>query len=222
MVELSSNNKERKKALGAFYTPQILSDLLAKLLMPLCEKTNNSLITALDPATGDGILLESFERIVKTHKKEINLIGIDIDNGAINSSKKRFEGSDSECVFINTDALYPLGNSTPSKGWDALVQKYIPNGIDLIVCNPPWGADISHYISLSHDFKTAIGQFDIYDLFIETIIGNLRQDGVYGIIVPDSIYCQEHKKVREILLTNTTIKGMVRSQTRVIMFCAPT
>ena len=72
MVELSSNNKERKKALGAFYTPQVLSDLLAKLLMPLCEKTNNSLITALDPATGDGILLESFERIVKTHKKEIN------------------------------------------------------------------------------------------------------------------------------------------------------
>ena len=210
MVDLSSNSKERKKALGAFYTPQVLSDLLAKLLVPLCEKKSDSLITALDPATGDGILLESFERIAKTQNNNINLIGIDIDKRAINSSKNRFEGSDSECVFVNTDALYPLGNSIPSKGWDVLIQKYIPNGIDLIVSNPPWGADISHYISLSHDFKTAIGQFDIYDLFIETIINNLRQYGVYGIIVPDSIYCQEHKKVREILLTNTTIKGIVR------------
>ncbi|MGI6863647.1 N-6 DNA methylase [Bacteroides sp. KG156] len=210
MVDLLSNSKERKKALGAFYTPQILSDLLAKLLVPLCENNNDSLISALDPATGDGILLESLERIAKTHKKDINLIGIDIDKRAIKKSKNRFEESDSECVFINTDALYPLGNSIPSKGWDVLIQKYIPNGIDLIVCNPPWGADISHYISLPHDFKTAIGQFDVYDLFIETIISNLRKDGVYGIIVPDSIYCQEHKKVREILLTNTTIKGIVR------------
>ena len=210
MIDLSSNSKERKKALGAFYTPQILSDLLAKLLVPLCKKIDDSLITALDPAAGDGILLESLEGRAKTQKKDIKLIGIDIDKGAINSSKNRFEGSDSECVFINTDALYPLGNSIPSNGWDVLIQKYIPNGIDLIVSNPPWGADISHYISLSHDFKTATGQFDIYDLFIETIIDNLRQDGVYGIIVPDSIYCQEHKKVREILLTNTTIKGIVR------------
>lgn len=178
--------------------------------MPLCKKIDDSLITALDPAAGDGILLESLEGRAKTQKKDIKLIGIDIDKGAINSSKNRFEGSDSECVFINTDALYPLGNSIPSNGWDVLIQKYIPNGIDLIVSNPPWGADISHYISLFHDFKTATGQFDIYDLFIETIIDNLRQDGVYGIIVPDSIYCQEHKKVREILLTNTTIKGIVR------------
>lgn len=210
MAYLSLNNKEKKKALGAFYTPQILSDLLAELLIPLCKKANNSFITALDPAMGEGILLESFERLAQKHKIDINLIGIDVDKEAINESKKRFEGSDSECIFINTDALYPLENSNPSKGWNALIRKYIPNGIDLIVSNPPWGADISHYVSLSHDFNTAIGQFDIYDLFVETIIENLRQDGVYGIIVPDSIYCQEHKKVREILLTNTTIKGIVR------------
>ncbi len=210
MVDLTSNNKKRKKALGAFYTPQVLSDLLAKLLIPLCEKTNDHLITVLDPATGDGILLESFERIAQKHNIDINIIGIDIDKGAIDSSKKRFEGSDSGCAFINTDALYPLSNSLPSKGWDTLIRKYIPNGIDLIISNPPWGADISNYVSLPHDFKTAIGQFDIYDLFIETIIENLRNNGVYGIIVPDSIYCQEHKKVREILLANTTVMGIVK------------
>ena len=60
MVDYSSNSKERKKALGAFYTPQVLSDLLAKLLVPLCN--NDSLITALDPATGDGILLRHVKK----------------------------------------------------------------------------------------------------------------------------------------------------------------
>lgn len=202
-------NKEKKKALGAFYTPQILSDLLARLLVPLCKVTSESSITALDPATGDSILLESFEKLAQKKTIDVALVGIDIDKTAVKKSRKKFEHNN-KCKFINTDALYPLGNSSPSKGWNTLIRKYIPNGIDLIVSNPPWGADIGHYVTLPRDFKTATGQFDIYDLFIETIIENLRQDGVYGIIVPDSIYCQEHKKVREILLTNTIVKGIIR------------
>lgn len=205
-----SDNKDRKKALGAFYTPQILSDLLAKLLIPLCKKTNDSFLTVLDPATGDSILLESFERLARNNKIDIDLIGIDIDSEAINNSKKRLEENYTKYTLINTDALYPLGYSSPIKGWNALIKKYIPNGIDLIISNPPWGADISNYSSLSHDFKTASGQFDIYDLFVETIIANLKPDGVYGIILPDSIYCQEHLKIREILLTNTSVLGIVR------------
>lgn len=201
--------KDKKKALGAFYTPQVLSDLLARLLLPLCTISKESSITALDPATGDSILLESFEKRAQKKSVEVSLVGIDVDKEAIIKSKKKF-GHNPKWKFIHTDALYPMGNSNPNKGWNALLRKYIPNGIDLIVSNPPWGADIDHYIALSRDFKTAIGQFDIYDLFIETIIENLKHDGVYGIIVPDSIYCQEHKKVREILLTNTTVKGIIR------------
>jgi len=203
-------NKEKKRALGAFYTPQVLSDLLASLLVPLCKVTSTSSITALDPATGDSILLESFEKLAQKEGIDVSLVGIDIDKTAIIKSKKKFEHNKTKCKFINTDALYPMGNSNPTNGWDALIRKYIPNGIDLIVSNPPWGANIEHYVFLPRDFKTATGQYDIYDLFIETIIANLKQEGVYGLIVPDSIYCQEHKMAREILFTNTTIKGILR------------
>lgn len=203
-------NKEKKRALGAFYTPQVLSDLLASLLVPLCKVTSTSSITALDPATGDSILLESFEKLAQKEGIDVSLVGIDIDKTAIIKSKKKFEHNKTKCKFIHTDALYPLGNSTPTSGWNALSRKDIPNGIDLIVSNPPWGTNMDHYVSLSRDFKTATGQYDIYDLFIETIIANLKQNGIYGIIVPDSIYCQEHRTVREMLLTNTTIKGIIR------------
>ena len=213
-------NKEKKRALGAFYTPQVLSDLLASLLVPLCKVTSTSSITALDPATGDSILLESFEKLAQKEGIDVSLVGIDIDKTAIIKSKKKFENNKTKCKFINTDALYPMGNSNPTNGWDALIRKYIPNGIDLIVSNPPWGANIEHYVFLPRDFKTATGQYDIYDLFIETIIANLKQEGVYGLIVPDSIYCQEHKMAREILFTNTTIKGILRMVYGIKRSCA--
>lgn len=203
-------SKEKKKALGAFYTPQILSDLLARLLLPLCKISGDSSITALDPATGDSILLQSVAEVAQRKKLDLRLIGIDVDNKAIKASKKKFEAFPNNCVFINTDAIYPYSSSVPSKGWNTLVQRYIPNGIDLIVSNPPWGVDLSKYDYLARDFKTAIGQFDIYDIFIETILSNLNENGVYGIIVPDSIFCQEHQKTRELLLTQSVIKGIIR------------
>ena len=203
-------NKEKKKALGAFYTPQILSDLLARLLVPLIKEQDGPSFTALDPATGDSILLESIERIAQKKKMNVSLIGVDIDGTAIGKSRSRFKGQDIRNTFIKTDSLYPYGSTSPAKGWSKIIKRYIPNGIDLIVSNPPWGADISHYGTLARDFKTAIGQFDIYDLFIETIIANLKPEGVFGIIVPDSIYCQEHQNIRKMLLSDTSIKGIIR------------
>ena len=72
-------DKEQKKALGAFYTPQVLSDLLARLLVPLCKVVSTSSITAVDPATGDSILLESFDKFAQKKKIDVSLVGIDID-----------------------------------------------------------------------------------------------------------------------------------------------
>ena len=123
MMSRIEYNKEQKKALGAFYTPQVLSDLLARLLAPLCKVTSGSSITALDPATGDSILLESFEKLAQKKKMDVYLIGIDVDKTAVNDSKKNFEHNNSRCKFIHTDALYPLGNSNPTNGWNALIRK---------------------------------------------------------------------------------------------------
>ena len=64
-------SKEKKKALGAFYTPQILSDLLARLLLPLCKISGDSSITALDPATGDSILLQSVAEVAQRKKLDL-------------------------------------------------------------------------------------------------------------------------------------------------------
>ena len=81
-------NKDQKKALGAFYTPQVLSDLLARLLAPLCKVASGNSLSVLDPATGDSILLESFEKFAQKKKIDVSLVGIDVDKTAVNNCLK--------------------------------------------------------------------------------------------------------------------------------------
>lgn len=199
-----------QKELGAFYTPKILSDLLAYHTISLLKNDKNKVYTVADPATGDSALLLSFHTISQKQGIKTRYIGIDIEERAICHSIQLFSGKDVEFHFVNTDGLYPYNSNNPSAGWSNIKKDLAPNGISFFVSNPPWGADKSKYKSLCNDFNAAKGQFDIYDLFIETIIDNLEDGGYYGIIVPDSIYNVEHKPIREYLFTNTTIKRIIR------------
>ncbi|MCI1741429.1 MAG: N-6 DNA methylase [Prevotella sp.] len=203
-------NSPVRKSIGAFYTPEILADLLSKRMIHISSKKKLRELNVLDPATGESSLLKSFVNNIKVRKNiHTNILGIDIDSEALNVSKKMLMGLDNNIKFIHTDALYPLGKGH-IEGWTNIKSKYLPNGINFIISNPPWGADISKYHNLRSDFEVAKGQFDIYDLFIDTILDNLTEGGIYGIIVPDSIYNHEHNIVREKLLKQTVIYYIYR------------
>ncbi len=86
------------------------------------------------------------------------------------------------------------------------------DGFDLIVGNPPWGADlteISHYLD-GGPFALAHGQFDSYELFIELGRRLLREGGMFGFIIPDSITLPEHEPLRRMLLDQTALTRLVR------------
>lgn len=201
---------EKKKYLGAYYTPSVLADFLASTILSLVKCDKDKPYTALDPATGDSILLKALSDICSKESIHMSVVGIDVEESAIEQSKKIFNNSPIGHTFICTDALYPFRESTPKKGWTALTHKYLTNGVDLIVSNPPWGANKEKYSCAHRDFATAKGQFDIYDLFIETSLKCLNDNGYYAFIVPDTIYEQEHGTTRELLLKETTIKKIVR------------
>ena len=201
---------QERKELGAYYTPHSLADLLASTLLSLLNIDEERVYTVVDPATGDSSLLSAFEKFARMMNVKANYVGIDVEKCAVDNSMSAFSKKKVQSKFLNTDALYPLDENENSIGWRKLKQKYLPNGIDFIVSNPPWGADKSKYKKLSSDFLTAKGQFDIYDLFIETSINNLNENGCYAIIVPDSIYGLEHTPIRKFLFQNTTIKKIIR------------
>ena len=210
MQQYEDYTKERKKNLGAFYTPKDLADYLARATFSLCKfDLSIEPLTVLDPATGDSALLLSLSELVKP-KLKIRYCGIDVEKEAIERSSISFTQKGLNASFFQMDALFPYTNKSSEEGWSSFLKSSIPNGVDIIVSNPPWGADKSQYNNLGKDFTTATGQFDIYDLFIETSIKVLKQGGCFGLIVPDSIYCEEHTPIRKFLLENTTIRRIVR------------
>ena len=86
-------------------------------------------------------------------------------------------------------------------------------GFDLIVGNPPWGADlaaIGEYLQ-GGAFDLARGQYDSYELFIELGRRLLRERGTFGFIIPDSITLPEHEPLRRMLLDHTTLTRLVRA-----------
>lgn len=202
-------NSDARKMLGAFYTPIILADLLSKRMFAVAIKTKLNNLYVMDPALGEGSLIKSLIKISANYKINLTISGIDINKEAIKNSQNGIQGICSNYNFINTDALYPFGKK-PVEGWEYIKSELFPEGINFVISNPPWGADMSGYKDLKDNFEVAKGQFDIYDLFIETIIDNLSDGGVYGIIVPDSIYNQEHYPIRKKLLDETTVYYIYR------------
>ena len=207
MAPNASYSREKKKAIGSFYTPPVVSDFLAQLVTS--HLSNDATISCLDPAVGDGVLLHSLRKN-KSDQQRYCFLGVDIDQNAIDAVTRSFDDLNASVVFKTTDALKPLGAKTYTAGWKKFLTIANIDGFDVIVCNPPWGADLSSYSNLSHSFSCATGQFDIYDVFIELIINLLKDDGIYGLILPDTIFSKEHLGSRRLLLEKTTITHIVK------------
>lgn len=199
-------DKAVKKKLGAFYSPTILAHYVASKLNNLihCEKDS---ITILDPAVGDGELLVEMFNIRQDTSD--TYIGVDVDEVALNNTRIRLAEIGIDSFLFNTDALSPKSNQYID-GWDYIKYRSYIDEIDCIISNPPWGAEISIDPKELSTFKTATGQYDIYDLFIENSLDILRIGGVYAFIVPDSIFRKEHSPIRKILLETTSIKLIAR------------
>lgn len=207
MAPNASYSKEKKKAIGSFYTPPVVSDFLAQLVTS--HIPNGATLSCLDPAVGDGVLLHSLYKLLLSQQVYC-FSGVDIDKNAIDAVTQSFEDLNARVVFRTTDALKPLGAQSYTAGWKKFLSIAKIDGFDVVVCNPPWGADICSYRDLAGLFSCATGQFDIYDVFIELIVNLLKDDGIYGLILPDSVFSKEHLNSRKLLLEKTTITHIVK------------
>jgi type I restriction-modification system DNA methylase subunit len=86
-------------------------------------------------------------------------------------------------------------------------------GFDVVVGNPPWGADLSAIRGYLEEgaFQLAGGQYDSYELFVELGRRLLHDRGLLGFIIPDSITLPEHEPLRRMLLADTTLTRLVRA-----------
>ncbi len=210
MRDIATYTKEEKKHNGVFYTPQFLADYVAQKLMDYYKGDKN--IKLLDPACGDGILIDAFLKRTPDNGK-VEVYGLDIDKDAILNTQIRLQNSTSKLHLKNCDGLYPSVGLKSQKSWEAFRKINNANsGFNLIISNPPWGASLERYNrgKLFEDFVSSKGQFDIFNLFIEVILNNLVEGGLYGLILPDSIFSQEQKLIRKFILDNSTVLSISR------------
>ncbi|MEZ4885131.1 MAG: N-6 DNA methylase [Chitinophagales bacterium] len=210
-------SREGQKENGVFYTPLFLAKYLIRKVIKYVGNVEE-ISAILDPACGDSVLLRSFayEWLKYQPNSLPSIFGIDKDINAILSSNSKFTDEPLDLFdskFINRDALFPITRKNSIEGWEELKNEWeIENGFDVVLSNPPWGASLEGYdnLALNFNFTLAKGQFDIYDLFVELILNQLNKNGIYGLILPDSVFGQEHTNLRCLLSKNTTIHLIAR------------
>lgn len=207
--------KEERKVNGVFYTPSFLAEYLAKKVVKYFGK--RKIVNAIDPACGDSILLRALtSELLASNNSLPKIFGVDKDINAIISSTSKFSERPLKRAlshFIHTDGLFPYQTKNSVEGWMELQRQLkVKHGFDVAVSNPPWGAELNEYETsiLNRNFSLAKGQFDVFDLFVEVILQNLSENGVYGLILPDSVFSQEQARFRCMLSRNTTIHLIAR------------
>ena len=178
---------------GQVFTPKFLANWIAELVQEHLEEEWFG--DVLDPACGDGELLEAFSEIFPNSR----LHGLDIDASAVQAASMRLTDS-AKVEVADMLSINFSGRCYESQTFGALVS------------NPPWGADLLHSRSSLKKlgYSLANGQFDSWSLFVEASLNVLRPDGVAAFILPDAIFSPEHSATRAFIAKNFSIELIAR------------
>lgn len=187
---LQGELRASRRQLGAVYTPAHVAEWLAERVIDAlgCEP-----LSIIDPACGDGALLRPFLRL-----SGARLFAADVDKAAAAAASSLLRN---QSVVVQ-DSLLPTPGFHISGAANV-----IAGGADVVVMNPPWGAELAHQASeyQAAGYDLARGQFDSFDLFAELALALARSEGVIGLILPDALLMPEHEPLRRVLLRNELV-----------------
>ena len=181
--ELRSGNDDRRKAAGAFYTPEPVARSLIEFA------SHEEPLRILDPACGCGAFLVSaaqmlLERGLAPSEVAARLHGVDIDPVAVSICRGRL------AELTGTRERWAeqivVGDSLAAAA-------PLPGTFDLIVGNPPFGNAIeartgrtdAERVRYSTQFpESATGAYDRAGLFVEAALGLLKPDGRLAFVLP--------------------------------------
>lgn len=170
--------------------------------------------TILEPSAGEGIFIDT---ILKTNKK-VQVEALDIDKKAIAILQKKYKDNvnvtirETDTLFDKQLDLYEANvfsvQHDDKKSMQQILFSETQNGYyTKIIGNPPYGAWQS-YEKRKKLKEKYIGQYvkETYSLFLLRCISVLKMKGRLSFIIPDTfLFLNMHKRLREILLTQTKI-----------------
>ncbi|WP_121515293.1 TaqI-like C-terminal specificity domain-containing protein [Petrotoga sp. HKA.pet.4.5] len=90
----------------------------------------------------------------------------------------------------------------------------VKDGFDIVIGNPPWVQskflDEQSKKTFRRKFTTAVGQYDLFNLFIERAYQICKELGVVCFITPDRFITNiDYEKIRKFLLDKTSLKQVI-------------
>ncbi len=230
LYEKTRNHKEKKK-LGEFYTPaSVVNYILNAVGYNYLNKIEAKKI--IDISCGSGsfiiqIVMILINRCLEIYKrKKISELTVEEAKAIISRVKNNIWGIDINwiaCIlcqiniyFVLFDIFRIIRESEPNyhlpqfniKNFNALTINN-KETYDYVVGNPPYlfirdiPIDQRKLIDNSN-FETNCGQYDYYQIFIELGISILKNRGIFGYIVPDSLLALSYRSIIRKFIYNTT------------------
>jgi len=178
-----------EKKTGATFTPKELAEYLTREILNHIDLDNNSVV--LDPACGDGVLLETICK-----KTNSQLLGYDLNHEYVKSSKERlnnFTGTIETKDYILDDSEEGIA--------------------DAIIANPPYvrtqilGEDFTKILAKKYNLK---GRIDLYYPFLIEMTKSLKEGGILGVITSNKfLFTKGGKSIRQFLSRNYDILKII-------------
>ena len=222
---------EVRRQRGIYYTPRYIVDYILKNVISRFSASNrpNAIPTIVDLACGSGTFLtaavdqlEAFYSSSKDPKRSYAdcLVGFDIDPRAIEATRLNLtrRSISRDVIDIHTPMRLQVVDVLMGGINQSTIKEVLPNGADIIVGNPPYipyeklrlRYDLP---SLANYFVTSKGKVDSYILFIEAAVRLLKEGGLLGLIVSNSLlYTSNAAVLRGWLTANADILEIVDFQ----------
>ena len=177
---------DRQKSDGATYTPIAFARFVAEQMLQAAELPKSGKIRVLDPACGDGALLDALiKNLPPAFRKRVDAVGYDIDPEAIRiaSQRLRQDFPDLDVRLEQKDFLEHVLNL--QGGGDLFSAGEAQEPFHLVIANPPYvrtqimGAQQAQQLAQSFGLT---GRVDLYYPFLLGISQVLADDGVTGVI----------------------------------------
>ena len=177
---------DRQKSDGATYTPIAFARFVAEQMLQAAELPKSGKIRVLDPACGDGALLDALiENLPPVFRNRVEAVGYDTDPVAIRIASQRLRNDfpDLDVRLEQKDFLEHVLNL--QGGGDLFSAVEVQEPFHLVIANPPYvrtqimGAQQAQQLAQSFGLT---GRVDLYYPFLLGISQVLADDGVTGVI----------------------------------------
>lgn len=205
------SNEDAQKTSGATYTPFGFATFVAQQMLRVAELPKSGTIRVLDPAVGDGALLDALIKCLPaTARRRVEVWGYDTDPEAIRISSARL-AEDFPGLPVNIEKKDFLEHVLSlQRGGSSLFAQEQQEPFHLVIANPPYvrtqilGAAQAQELALSFGLT---GRVDLYYPFLLGISQVLAHGGVTGVITSNRFMTTKSgQAVRRALLSRFDIK----------------